>query len=643
LVTTTDDLDLSLATVQCPATVAGQQCTLQKAIVVADNLLGGGAKIVLPPGTYAIGDAGLSNTLSIESQSGDPRNTTIKAAKGLWVGGDGPASVGVSGVTITGLVSDFIPVVAVVGNATFTIRNAIVSGNSSSNSMGAALGAGGGNLVIDRVTVTDNHATGQSSNGAGVVVFNRSTAVISNSTIAGNTATGMGGGIAIDSTSSLNVMNTTVAGNEAKSGGGVAQIRLGVSALAAGSASGTTSWTRPTDAHAAANGSRVPGDTARPAPVKIGPSSVTNTIVSGNKPSNCVDSGAGLPPSKGNNLEDDAAKVCGFDKVGDPKLGVLKNNGGFTPTLALAPDSPAIDAGSNAVCAAAPVNGTDQRGLPRTGKNNPACDIGAFEAQPVVAPGYWTAAAEGGVFSFGSARDHFHGSLANVPLNGPVVGIAARPDGDGYWMTASDGAVFAFGTAGKHYYGSLSGRRLNAPIVGIAPAPDGAGYWLVASDGGVFAFGSARFLGSLGGVQLQGRIVSISVMPDGQGYWLAGADGGIFAFGTARYLGSMGGRPLTAKIVGISTMPDGQGYWLAGADGGIFAFGSAVTRYFGSMGGAKLQAPIAGIGALKDGKGYWLVAADGGVFSFGAAMPNFSGSMGGVKLNGPMTAIAVSQ
>ena len=43
---------------------------------------------------------------------------------------------------------------------------------------------------------------------------------------------------------------------------------------------------------------------------------------------------------------------------------------------------------------------------------------------------------------------------------------------------------------------------LNDPIVGMAATPDGKGYWLVASDGGIFTFGDAAFYGSTGGAPL---------------------------------------------------------------------------------------------------------------------------------------------
>ncbi|HET9050400.1 MAG TPA: hypothetical protein VFO60_01780, partial [Candidatus Dormibacteraeota bacterium] len=111
------------------------------------------------------------------------------------------------------------------------------------------------------------------------------------------------------------------------------------------------------------------------------------------------------------------------------------------------------------------------------------------------APGYLMAASDGGVFPFGAAP-RGKGSLGNVVLNKPVVGITQTGDGNGYWMVASDGGIFPFGDAGG--FGSTGAIRLNQPIVGMAPTPDGQGYWLVAADGGIFPFGDAGGYGSTG-------------------------------------------------------------------------------------------------------------------------------------------------
>jgi hypothetical protein len=194
------------------------------------------------------------------------------------------------------------------------------------------------------------------------------------------------------------------------------------------------------------------------------------------------------------------------------------------------------------------------------------------------------------------------------------VGIGA-PDSSGYWLAARDGGVFTFG--GREFFGSMGGRALNAPVVGIAPRRTGDGYWLVGSDGGIFAFGAAGFFGSMGGQPLNKPVVGMAGHPSGNGYWLVGSDGGIFAFGAAGFFGSMGGQPLNKPVVGMAAHPSGNGYWLVGSDGGIFAFGAA--GFFGSMGGQPLNKPVVGMAAHPSGNGYWLIGGDGGIFAFGEA------------------------
>ena len=112
--------------------------------------------------------------------------------------------------------------------------------------------------------------------------------------------------------------------------------------------------------------------------------------------------------------------------------------------------------------------------------------------------------------------------------------------------------MFAAGDA--RFYGSLGNIHLNRPIVGMAASPDGHGYWLVASDGGIFAFGDTHFYGSEGSTTVAGAIVGMAATPDARGYWLDATDGAIYAFGDAPYPGSSRMPVMNQPIVGMATM-----------------------------------------------------------------------------------------
>ena len=65
--------------------------------------------------------------------------------------------------------------------------------------------------------------------------------------------------------------------------------------------------------------------------------------------------------------------------------------------------------------------------------------------------------------------------------------MAATADGQGYWLAASDGGIFTYGDA--PFGGSAAGTPLTLPVVSIARS--GNGYWLAEGGGGPGPFDAA--------------------------------------------------------------------------------------------------------------------------------------------------------
>ena len=118
--------------------------------------------------------------------------------------------------------------------------------------------------------------------------------------------------------------------------------------------------------------------------------------------------------------------------------------------------------------------------------------------------GYYEVASDGGLFNFGPGTS-FQGSMGGRALNQPMVGMVSLANG--YQEVASDGGLFAFNAP---FFGSPASMPLNKPVVGMAATPDGGGYWEVATDGGIFNYGDAAFEGSLGSTHLNAPVVGIA-------------------------------------------------------------------------------------------------------------------------------------
>jgi hypothetical protein len=121
--------------------------------------------------------------------------------------------------------------------------------------------------------------------------------------------------------------------------------------------------------------------------------SLKNTIVANNRGVTHFDV-SGAVVNSANNLIGDGTGLSGItngvggNQIGtsaspiNPRLGPLSSNGGPTRTMALAPGSPAIDAGVNGLIP--PGITTDQRGFARI--SGPRVDIGAYEVQEPTLP-----------------------------------------------------------------------------------------------------------------------------------------------------------------------------------------------------------------------------------------------------------------
>lgn len=248
---------------------------------------------------------------------------------------------------------------------------------------GKLIGGGGsgirneGILTLQNVAIIDNVVTATASwDGTGGGLFNQQgTVTLFNSNITDNQARA-GGGIFNAGSSTLILTNSTVSGNKAFAGGGV--LLYGTATLKNVTISGNNAANNGGGLRVDENADLINCTVARNSCFNsdglynAGIVALKNTLfVNGTR--NCWNTGTIM--SNGHNLESDNS--CGLtaptDLINaDPMIGSLKDNGGPTPTHALLPGSPAIDAGDNTGCPS-----TDQRGITRP--QGAACEIGAYE------------------------------------------------------------------------------------------------------------------------------------------------------------------------------------------------------------------------------------------------------------------------
>jgi CSLREA domain-containing protein len=262
------------------------------------------------------------------------------------------------------------------GGAT-TVRNSTVSGNRS-DADGSGNGYGGGIYLQNAINAQSlffqsTFAGNRAGRDGGGIYTDLGRLRVERTTVSGNRTKTTGGGIEVDGTNPFLLVNSTVAGNRADSnGGGIhadgADIRLNAVTIVRnrGNADGIGSEA----------GGGIYNDAGAGAFRVANSILALNTLTAltpGEPPVKNDCSGVDPFTSGGNNLLTTRFLCSGLAGPGDirranPKLGLLKRNGGPTRTVALLAGSPAI----NEAGPSAPAR--DQRGVRRVRP-----DIGAYE------------------------------------------------------------------------------------------------------------------------------------------------------------------------------------------------------------------------------------------------------------------------
>jgi len=318
------------------------------------------------------GDLDITDNVNIV---GNGTGATIVKGNGDRVFDVRSGSVSFSGLTMTGGLSDQGGGLRIDKNANATLTDVVVSDNDTQgNGQGSGIWTAG-SLTLRRTLVAANgeSATG-GVDGAGIFVAKEGHLDASDVEIRDNVAgEKSGGGLFVDEDASAILVNTTLAGNSAKQGGGLYNHADGtvlVNVTIDGNAARQGGGGLYADARMSLRHVTVAHNIGGGVYDKDGEVYTKNSLFAHNAGGNTNRALVSL----GWNLSDDAS--AGFTATGDLSgvdsgIGTLADNGGLTRTDAIGATSAARDAGDPDA-----VQGTDQRGVAWNGARS---DIGAFE------------------------------------------------------------------------------------------------------------------------------------------------------------------------------------------------------------------------------------------------------------------------
>lgn len=275
-----------------------------------------------------------------------------------------------------------------------TISNVVFSGNLAD--VGGAIflyGQGSDSSpALNRVTFTGNRAS-TAGGAVGVQLNDTSSPVFDQVLFKNNTAIAGGGAIYAFGFNNVNITRTTFVGNSAQFGGAI-EIGGGNTAVKFGNVTfqgnSATNGAGAIWSNDSIDGSSetstydnvtISGNSGFSNLINATGAAGFHNVIIWNNTNSGVHSSAGLTITHsviqgGCSTFTGSTKSCTTVSTSDPLLGPLRNNGGFVPTM-FPGNGSAFNTGDDTICAAAPVNGVDERGVARPQGTH--CDIGAVE------------------------------------------------------------------------------------------------------------------------------------------------------------------------------------------------------------------------------------------------------------------------
>ena len=303
-----------------------------------------------------------------------------------------------SDVTISGGYDDFTGGGVYNGNGNTTVNNCIVRDNIAVRTAGGI--GNDATTTLNNVTLTNNRTFGYSPSLGGAAIFNGGTLTMTNCTLSNNTSAYEGGAIYNVSINAnlgtLNISNSTLNNNSSRAGaGGIYYDRAGPgcvvtnctftknqgprgNAIEIGAGTVTVQSCTFAEDIFSDHGAIYLNQAMLPT-MRIG-----NTILQG--PVGIIRNDGGTVTSLGYNLTSDNGggflTAIGDQVNTDPKLDLagLQNNGDGPLTIALLPNSPAIEQGKSCGLTSDQRGGARPIDNPNVSNASDGSDIGAFEA-----------------------------------------------------------------------------------------------------------------------------------------------------------------------------------------------------------------------------------------------------------------------